>query len=51
VFLAAYCGLIIPVLGVGIATQFVTAKSALIGFSGVLVIVCAAAGPKLLRRG
>lgn len=50
VFLAAYCGLIIPVLGVGIATQFVTAKSALIGFSGVLVIVCAAAGPKLLRR-
>lgn len=49
-FLAAYCGLIIPVLGVGIATQYVTAKSALIGFSGVLVIVCAAAGPKLLRR-
>jgi MFS family permease len=49
-FLAAYCGLIIPVLGVGIATQYVTAKSALIGFSAVLVVVGAAASPRLLRR-
>jgi MFS family permease len=49
-FLAAYCGLIIPVLGVGIATQYITASTALIGFSGVLVIICAAASPMLLHR-
>jgi MFS family permease len=49
-FLAAYCGLIIPVVGVGVATQHIAASTALIGFSGVLVIVGAAASPMLLRR-
>ncbi len=43
-FLAAYAGLVIPVLGIGLATLAVSLRSALLGFAvGVLLVVAAVA--------
>jgi len=36
-FLIAYCGMIIPVVGMGIATEYVAATTAMAWFTGVLV--------------
>jgi MFS family permease len=47
-FLSAYVGLIVPVLAVGVAVEYVQARSALLVFSAVLVVLCLAAGPKLV---
>ncbi|MFE4961123.1 MFS transporter [Streptomyces sp. NPDC056653] len=49
-FLAAYIGLAIPVLGLGIATRYVADRTALLGFSAVLVAMCVAVSHRLLRR-
>ncbi len=46
-FLAAYFGIAVPVLGLGLATQFVTAQTAVLGFAAVLAAVAAAASRKL----
>jgi MFS family permease len=50
VFLAAYTGMAIPVLGLGLASQAVAARTALLGFSVVLIALGAAVGRRLLRR-
>lgn len=50
-FLAAYIGLSVPVLGLGVATQYVAGRTALLGFAAVLIVVCAAVSRLLLRRG
>jgi MFS family permease len=42
VFLAAYLGLTIPVVGLGIATELVTAQVAVLGFAVVLIAAVAA---------
>jgi MFS family permease len=47
-FLAAYVGLIVPVLGVGIAVEYVSARSALLVFSAVLILLSLIASPKLV---
>lgn len=47
-FLASYVGLIVPVLGVGIAVEYVAPKSALLVFSAVLILLCLIASPKLV---
>ncbi|MFK3978807.1 MFS transporter [Micromonospora sp. NPDC050397] len=49
-FLAAYCGLIVPVLGMGIASQYVDPRGALVVFTAVLCLVCLVASPKLVRN-
>lgn len=49
-FLAAYVGLAVPVLGVGAATRFVSDEAALLGFTVALVAVNVAVGTRLLRR-
>jgi hypothetical protein len=41
-FVAAYLGLTVPVVGLGIATQFVTARAAVLGFAAVLIAAVAA---------
>ena len=41
-FLIAYCGMIIPVVGMGIATEYVAATTAMAWFTGVLVALLAA---------
>ncbi len=43
VFLAAYFGIAVPVLGLGLAAQFVSAQVAAPGFAAVLAAVAAAA--------
>jgi hypothetical protein len=48
-FLPACVGLVVPVLGLGIATQLVSSQAAVLGFAAVLV-VAAAVSVKLLRR-
>ncbi|MEV4139818.1 MFS transporter [Dactylosporangium sp. NPDC049742] len=50
VFLGGYLGLAVPVLGLGVATQFLPARVALLGFAAVTVLVTALAGSRLLRR-
>ncbi len=40
-FVAAYLGLTVPVVGLGIATQLVTTRAAILGFAAVLVAVVA----------
>ncbi len=37
-FLAAYLGLSVPIIGLGVATQFVSARVALLGFAGSIAI-------------
>src|SRR6478672_9830532 len=41
-FFLAYLGLIIPVLGIGVSTQFVSAQTAMLYFAGVLLVILAA---------
>ncbi|MFE6552209.1 MFS transporter [Streptomyces sp. NPDC057746] len=48
-FLAAYTGLALPVLGVGFATRFITDKTALIGFTVLLIALCIAGSRRLLN--
>jgi MFS family permease len=43
-FLAAYLGLSVPVVGLGVATQFVSTRVSLLGFAGVLVVALVAVG-------
>ena len=43
-FVAAYLGLTVPVVGLGIATQLVTTRAAILGFAAVLIAVVAAVG-------
>jgi MFS family permease len=43
-FLAAYLGLAVPVLGLGLATQFVSTPTAVLGFAAVLLVVVAVVG-------
>ncbi|MEV6847394.1 MFS transporter [Actinoplanes sp. NPDC051411] len=47
-FLIGYVGLIGPVLGIGVATQFVTVTTAMLGFTGLLLVLLA--GIAVLRR-
>jgi MFS family permease len=49
-FLAGYIGLVVPVLLLGVATQFVPTQLALLGFSAVIIAVAIGAGRKLLQR-
>ena len=42
--MAAYLGLTVPVVGLGIATQLVTTKAAILGFAAVLIAAVAAVG-------
>ncbi len=39
-FVASYCGLIIPVIGVGIATQFISDFAAVLAFAILLAVLC-----------
>jgi hypothetical protein len=48
-FLAAYTGLAVPVLGLGLATQSLPARDAVLGFAVALAAVVAAAGWCLLH--
>ncbi|HEY5319168.1 MAG TPA: hypothetical protein VIJ20_14355, partial [Solirubrobacteraceae bacterium] len=47
-FLASYLGISAPIVGLGLATQYVSARVSLIGFAAVLVLALAAAAPALL---
>jgi hypothetical protein len=47
-FLIGYVGLIGPVLGIGVATQLVTVTTAMLGFTGLLLVLLA--GIAVLRR-
>ncbi|MEZ0094395.1 MFS transporter [Streptacidiphilus sp. EB129] len=49
-FLIGYAGLTVPVLGVGIATQFISAKVALLGFAAAILLMVAAISSRLFRR-
>lgn len=50
VFLGGYLGLAVPVLGLGVATQFLPARVALLGFATLIVLVIGAVSRRLLRR-
>jgi MFS family permease len=50
VFLGGYLGLAVPVLGLGVATQFLPARVALLGFATVIMLVIGAVSRRLLRR-
>ena len=47
-FLAAYLGLSVPIVGLGVATQYVSARVGLLGFASVLIVALAVVGPALL---
>ncbi|SHK14900.1 Predicted arabinose efflux permease, MFS family [Pseudonocardia thermophila] len=47
-FLAAYVGLSVPVLGLGLAVQLVPVQAALIGFTAVLLVILAVIGRRLV---
>jgi MFS family permease len=47
-FLAAYIGLTVPVLGLGIATQLLSTQTAVLGFAVALLAVVAAVSRRLL---
>ena len=49
-FLAAYVGLAVPVIALGIATQALSPRTALLGFSVLLAVVIAVVARKLLAR-
>jgi MFS family permease len=49
-FLFAYLGLIIPVLGIGVSTLYLSAPSAMLLFSGALLVILGAIGAMALRR-
>jgi MFS family permease len=46
-FVAAYLGLTVPVVGLGIATQLVTTRAAVLGFAAVLVAAVAVVSRRL----
>ena len=46
-FVAAYLGLTVPVVALGIATQLVTTRAAVLGFAAVLIAAVAAVGRRL----
>jgi hypothetical protein len=48
-FLAAYVGLAVPVIALGVATQLLSARVAVLGFAVLLVAVIALVGRRLLR--
>jgi len=48
-FLGAYIGLAVPVVGLGVATLWVSMQVAVLGFAAVLAAVLLAAGRRLLR--
>ncbi|WP_106400917.1 MFS transporter [Actinocorallia populi] len=48
-FLAAYAGLALPILGIGAATRFVTAETALLGFGTALLALAAAIAAHFAR--
>ena len=50
-FLAAYLGLAVPVVGLGLATQYLSAPVALLIFAAVLLAALAAVSRRLLRGG
>jgi MFS family permease len=50
-FLAAYFGIAVPVLGLGVATQIVSSQIAVLGFAAVLVAVAVVAGSKAAAPG
>jgi hypothetical protein len=49
-FLAAYCGLVVPVLGIGAATLQVSIRSALLGFAVAVLVVLGALVTKRSRQ-
>jgi MFS family permease len=49
-FLAGYIGLSVPVLGLGVMTQYLSARVSLVIFTGVLALAILAATPRLLHR-
>jgi hypothetical protein len=48
-FLAAYAGLAVPVLGLGVATELLSTRTAVLGFAVALILVVAAVSRRLLR--
>jgi MFS family permease len=50
IFLAGYIGLSVPVLGLGVMTQYLSARVSLVIFTGVLALAILAATPRLLQR-
>jgi hypothetical protein len=49
-FVFAYLGLIIPVLGLGVATLYASAQTAMLVFTGALLVILAAIVTLALRR-
>ena len=49
-FLAAYVGLAVPVVALGVATQLLSARVAVAGFAVLLVTVVALVSRRLLSR-
>lgn len=49
-FLAAYAGLVVPVLGIGVATLEFSLRSALLGFAASVLVVIAAVATRLRVR-
>jgi MFS family permease len=49
-FLAAYIGLAIPVIALGLVVQSVPATFAVLGFAVLVAVVGAAVAPRLVRR-
>ncbi|MEN3282015.1 MAG: hypothetical protein V7607_3155 [Solirubrobacteraceae bacterium] len=48
-FLAGYIGLSVPVVGAGIALQYVSARTTLLGFGALVGAAILATAPRLLR--
>jgi hypothetical protein len=48
-FLGSYVGLAVPVLGLGVATLWVSMQVAVLGFAAVLVAVTLLVAPRLAR--
>lgn len=49
-FLAAYLGLSAPILALGVATQYLSARVSLLAFAGALVLALAVVAPALTGR-
>jgi hypothetical protein len=49
-FVIAYLGLIIPILGIGIATLVVSAQTAMLFFAGALLVILAGIATLSVRR-
>jgi MFS family permease len=49
-FLAGYIGLSVPVLGLGVLTQYLTPRTSLLIFAAALAVTMLAATPKLMSR-